>query len=271
MLKDEEAVYTWELSKFSLPTLSFSSFFFFFEKCFSLWKTCFHLKIILESEENSFSFSSWTSPSGWQESSVLALHFPCPPPERGSSSCSGETSQRVGHILAISPKWHKSSGRNKSSDKIAFGKSGGQAVSFLRVPEVILLTWQMSLRHLRNCVFYSEAFLFFLKVTYRVRKKRSKACISGSGATCSFFGLRNPEYFLNNRNVLIPFLCFLCPSSERPVINHKLKFPIKMKSVDRCFRALFSHTCFWHPPVKQQFSFSDICYVFQSLLSIWQK
>ena len=85
-------------------------FFFYFEKCFTLWKTCFCLKVILEFEENSFSLSSWTSPSRWRGILRSCTLFPASPTRVETKAlCVGATSQRVCHILAVSLKRHKCS------------------------------------------------------------------------------------------------------------------------------------------------------------------
>lgn len=54
------------------------------------------------------------------------------------------------------------------------------------------------------------------------------------------------QYFLNHRICVSSCPApFHLPPSERPLVNHKLKFSIGMKSVVTFFRALFSHTCFF--------------------------
>lgn len=54
------------------------------------------------------------------------------------------------------------------------------------------------------------------------------------------------QYFLNHRICVSSFpAAFHLPPSERPVVNHKLKFSTEMKSVVIFFRTLISHTFFF--------------------------
>lgn len=78
-----------------------------------------------------------------------------------------------------------------------------------------------------------------------MRRKCPKVCINV--ATYLFFVVVvEKQYFLNHRICVSYFPApFRLPPSERPLVNHRLRFSIGMKSVVAFFRALFSHTCFF--------------------------
>ena len=134
------------------------------------------LRSFLESEENSFSLVGGTKPPDG-----------CDP--AGNFHSLSWTSWCVCHILPFLPNY-TSVLKNKSTDKIAFGKGGQGRWPLSWVPDMIFFTYQNFWRHLKNCVFsYFEAF-YFLSVTYCVRIKCSKVCINASGYMSSLL-LRN--------------------------------------------------------------------------------